>query len=598
MTLDHSPQPAFEDFRRRNFQLIRAMPVITTFLTLTLSVLVLITGVNASDAPTQSGVADVRYVVRHPSSEGRTYSVSISFVGLPSGVTVIRIPTSYVQATGADKGIQRLRVSTLDAKLSSGNEAGSMSISHRPNERLTVLYDAVPLDTAVPNSDSSSQYLPVMQPTYLHWVGPTSWVIPMIPSGGMASITFENLPPDWAVASSFGIDRGLHFKWSPNTLLNSLTLAGDFRLVTKQTSVGGRRITLAIRGTWPVTDETFAANLLKIIDGQQQFWEDGNGADFVAALMPLEKKVFSTMTGTAFVNSFTTFVTPDKTPREIERLWTHESMHQWLPRAFGRIAAPSARLSWFGEGFTDYYTQVLMLRWGLIELQDFVDEFNAALKKLAESDYAMLSNDEVAAGFARNRSIQTLAYQRGMLLAASWDSDIRAASKGEKSLDDALRWLRAEQQKTLGAALNRGLIEAAVKRFGVVDPAADVDRFVEPGEPVQARFAGSLPCIASENIAITIADPGFSIAASERDKKISGVVEHSAAHEAGLRNGQDVAQMPQATAAPNREVKVKVRVNGEIKELRYVPDAQKQKSLQQLKVKNDASCASFFALKP
>ena len=56
--------------------------------------------------------------------------------------------------------------------------------------------------------------------------------------------------------------------------------------------------------------------------------------------------------------------------------------------------------------------------------------------------------------------------------------------------------------------------------------------------------------------------------------------------------------MPQATAAPNREVKVKVRVNGEIKELRYVPDAQKQKSLQQLKVKNDASCASFFALKP
>ena len=574
------------------------MATITTFLTLILSAFVLITGVNASGAPSQSGVADVRYVVRHPGGDGRTYSVSISFAGLPSGSTVIRIPTSYVQATGADKGIQRLRVATPAAKLSSGDEIGRMSISHRPNERLTVLYDAVPLDTAVPNSGASSQYLPIMQPTYLHWVGPTSWVIPMIPSSGMASVTFENLPPDWVVASSFGIDRELRFKWSPNTLLNSLTLAGDFRLVTKQTSVGGQRITLAIRGTWPVADETFAANLLKIIDGQRQFWKDSNGGDFVAALLPLEKKVFSTMTGTAFVNSFTTFVTPDKTPREIERLWTHESMHQWLPRAFGRISAPSARLSWFGEGFTDYYTQVLMLRWGLIGLQDFVDEFNAVLKKLAESDYAMLSNDEIAAGFARNRNIQTLAYQRGMLLAASWDSDIRAASKGEKSLDDALRWLMSEQQKTLGALLSRALIEAAVQRFGVVDPAADVDRFIEPGELMQVRVAGSLPCVTSENVETTMVDPGFNIAASERDNKVSGVIEHTAAHKAGLRNGQDVVQMPQVPAVPNREVKLKVRIDGEAKELRYVPDAQKQRLIQQLRVLNESSCASFLATAP
>lgn len=575
------------------------MQFITKPLTLLFTLVALVTCAHSNGSPTQATLADVRYIVRHPGGDGPTYLVTLTFPGLPAGVTKLRLPTSYVQATGAERGIQGLRVLTPDAKvLAPDDDGGVLTIEHRANERLTVVYDFVPLDTNAPNSGSSSHYLPIMQPTYLHWVGPTSWVIPMIPSGGMASITFENLPPDWVVASSFGIDRALRFKWSPNTLLNSLTLAGDFRLITKKTSAGGQRITLAIRGRWPVSDETFAANLLKIIDGQRQFWKDSSFGDFVATLLPLEKKGFSTMTGTAFVNSFTTFVTPDKTPRDIERLWTHESMHQWLPRAFGRISPPGALLSWFGEGFTDYYTQVLMLRWGLIGLPDFVDEFNAALRKLAESDYAMLSNDAVAAGFARNHNIQTLAYQRGMLLAASWDSDIRMASKGEKSLDDGLRWLMTEQQKTPGALLNRGLIEAAVQRFGVANPTADVDQFIESGEPTRARFAGSLPCLASENVEITIAEPCFSIAASERDRRISGVVEHGAAHRAGLRNGQDVVQMPQAPTMLNREAKVKVRIDGEAKELRYVPDAQKQKSVQQLKMKEDASCASLFAATP
>lgn len=58
-----------------------------------------------------------------------------------------------------------------------------------------------------------------------------------------------------------------------------------------------------------------------------------------------------------------------------------------------------------------------------------------------------------------------------MLLATSWGGDIRLASQGQKAPDDAMCWLLAEQQKTPGALLNRPLIEAAVRGFGVVDHA-------------------------------------------------------------------------------------------------------------------------------
>ena len=57
------------------------------------------------------------------------------------------------------------------------------------------------------------------------------------------------------------------------------------------------------------------------------------------------------------------------------------------------------------------------------------------------------------------------------MLATSWGSDIRVASKGEKAPDDPMRWLLAEQQKTPRALLNRALIETAVRGFGVVDHA-------------------------------------------------------------------------------------------------------------------------------
>ncbi|HPG61890.1 MAG TPA: hypothetical protein PK586_07765 [Casimicrobium sp.] len=447
---------------------------------------------------------EVLYQVRRLDGTFTVYRITVSFPGSPSGKTPLYIPREWASAKGADKGIANLTVLSPQSKLIANDHAAlSKMVEHPPSALVTLSYDLIAIDSAPPRASASTQYLPILQPSYLHWIGYTTWVVPWSATAKKAKLVFENFAPEWKIATSFGNGRDLAFNWNPNTFAQSLVVAGDFRIVEKKIGESKNKLSFAIRGSWTRDDETFALRLAEIVASQRDFWRDAEKGDYLVTLLPIEKDRGSSMNGTALLNSFTSLVTQNNTPEDIEYVWVHESLHQWIARAFGGLEEPQAKLYWFSEGFTDYYTHVLMLRARQRSLNEFVEEVNSKLLKVSTSKHSGLNNDAVATGFHADPDIGQLAYQRGLLLAATWDNDIRAATKGEKSLDDAMRWMLAAQRKNPGTRLNRALIEAMAKQFGVADPTGDIDRIIELGKPIKVRVSALLPCVVDTNAAAT-----------------------------------------------------------------------------------------------
>lgn len=148
----------------------------------------------------------------------------------------------------------------------------------------------------------------------------------------------------------------------------------------------------------------------------------------------------------------------EKNYRQFLGLCSHEYFHMWhvkriKPAAFAPYdlhRENHTRLLWLFEGFTSYYDDLMLLRSGVIELNDY-------LRILAKTVFEMMR--------APGRFKQTLAessfdawikyyrpdensanstvsyYTKGALVALALDLTIRRASHGEKSLDDIMRAL-------------------------------------------------------------------------------------------------------------------------------------------------------------
>jgi predicted metalloprotease with PDZ domain len=131
----------------------------------------------------------------------------------------------------------------------------------------------------------------------------------------------------------------------------------------------------------------------------------------------------------------------------------------------------SESLYWFSEGFTDYYTSLLLLRAGLITSDDYVADYNSVLKNYYTSPFRNHSNKQILIDRLSNYDAQRQPYQRGNLLAHNWNAQIRAVTGGKYSLDDVMRDLFKSASRN-GFRLSNTTINHAIRtlserrRFG------------------------------------------------------------------------------------------------------------------------------------
>jgi predicted metalloprotease with PDZ domain len=263
----------------------------------------------------------------------------------------------------------------------------------------------------------------------------------------------------------------------------------------------------------------------------------------------------------------------------------HEMFHAWNPSRFG--AYENDRLYWFGEGFTDYYAFLLLLRAGLMSLEEYVAAHNAWIKAYYTSPVRSLTVDEMVQKRQTDWDTDQLFYKKGYLLANHLDFTIRFKTNGKHSLDDVMRSL-LRSSKPGSIELSEKRIADALRPYLQEQGASDIEKYMGRGDlvPVDNSFGA---CASVEDIEYRSFDAGFDMEKWTKSRVFWGVVPGSNAHRAGLRDGQKWVSGAMMQGDPTSLVKFTVIEGDTQKVVQFYPASIEAIRLPQVKLKPQLS---------
>lgn len=525
----------------------------------------------------------VTYRIEHRNDEkGLRLQIELQFTGHESGRTELILPSRTGGQTQLYETIQNLEILTPKIHVADTSQPWVKVLTHEPEQMIRMRYELVQDRADALQALRGAGFRPIIQPTYFHWLG-SAWVRPGLDEAEPLSFSLEwqNLPPEWTISNTFGVNqRQQKFTTTLRAFTSSVFVGGDFRLRTVR--VKDRPVQIALRGTWMFTDEEFATLVGKIFALERGFWNDFDYPNYLITLLPLVAPANGAAnSGTGLNDSFAMFATANSTLHDLKYLLAHELFHNWNPRRLGRIPHPPESLYWFSEGVTDYYALRLLWRGGLISWEEYLAKYNEVLRNYYTSPVRNAANERLGREFFSNAELARLAYWRGRLLAANWDALLRTNSNGKHSLDDVLRDLYNNADKT---ELNPATISAAVRRYANEDVLPELNRVIDGSEIVMPRPNLFGVCAERTMIEVGEYELGFDLDALHEKMQIQRVLPHSAAYRAGLRDGQMVTRRPAfQTGNASQEIELTVRDGGKEKTVRFFPSRGDKVSVPQFK---------------
>jgi len=153
--------------------------------------------------------------------------------------------------------------------------------------------------------------------------------------------------------------------------------------------------------------------------------------------------------------------TPERDYRGFLGLVSHEFFHLWnvkriRPDALGPFDYTQenyTKVLWVAEGITDYYSDLVLRRAGLISESEYLRAQARAMQNLQNTPGRLVQSAEESSFDAwvkyyrqdeNSINSQVSYYDKGALLGLLLDLEIRKRSAGAKSLDDVMRYLYAE----------------------------------------------------------------------------------------------------------------------------------------------------------
>jgi predicted metalloprotease with PDZ domain len=201
---------------------------------------------------------------------------------------------------------------------------------------------------------------------------------------------------------------------------------------------------------------------------------------------------------------------PEESYRRFLSLLAHEYLHLYnvkriRPKAlmpFDYTRETYTRLLWWMEGTTDYFTDLVLRRGGLLTPVQFLDERAKLIKDYLETPGRnRLSLEELSLAtwvdhyqpFEETPNQSVSYYLKGDLVSMCLDLEIRHQSEARTSLEAVLRLLWRENGRP-GVGVEEEGIEAAARRATGLDLSSFFDRFVRGTEELDlgafARYAG------------------------------------------------------------------------------------------------------------
>lgn len=530
-------------------------------------------------AGTAAAQTRVRYEIMPVlAGEAPKIKITAAFRGDSSGTTKIQLPAEFGGQENLYKSVANLKILTAGAKLADGTQAEIKIVSHAPGAEIRLTYELVQDWQGTPQAGGASGnagggYRPILQKEFFHFLGSGGFVLPALAEDAKLkiSVVWRDVPPDWTLANSFGTNaRAQNFTTDFESFKSSVFVGGDFR--TLERSVKGKPVFTVLRGKWKFSDEEFAALVEKIIAVERDFWRDHDQPYYLVTLIPLDGEPNSlSVGGTGLTNSFATFVTPNASLEHLKFLISHEYFHNWNSPKLGGLKDPEQSLYWFSEGFTDYYTYLLLLRGGLIDLENYAAKYNEFLADYYLSPVRNENNRRVLEDFFKNYQISKLPYRRGFLLATKWDRIIRRQTGGASSLDDAMRDIFRDARAKKHGKLSKERIVGYLEKYAKHDFAGDIEKYIERGETI-GDFRGALgDCIETVEANLGKFELGFDLNVLLKESRIGNLSPNSAAFDAGVREGQKITGRSIHYDNPKQAVELVVEENGQRKKISYLP---------------------------
>jgi len=148
--------------------------------------------------------------------------------------------------------------------------------------------------------------------------------------------------------------------------------------------------------------------------------------------------------GEAYYNSFhQMLVDQDLEHRKIvwANVLAHEMFHYWNGTHF-LVGRDQDRNSWFSEGFTEYYSNLALIRSGLVSQGEYLGKLAFQFSRLYSSQAFVTGKQPNLLDAGLQKGINWhLIYGGGASMAFILDVEIRNTTSGEKSLDDYMRAL-------------------------------------------------------------------------------------------------------------------------------------------------------------
>jgi predicted metalloprotease with PDZ domain len=500
--------------------------------------------------------------------------IDLRFRGEADGETALRLPDSWGGQNELWKGIDALQV-VSGATLRDGEQAHQRLLTHRPNANIHLRYRIIQDWEGVPRAELGNTYRPVIQPSYFHLIGEATFVTPDNASReSPVRIRLQRMPRGWAHASDLE-----HAGLTLERLWPSVIVAGDFRVLHDPET----NIRVALRGAWSFQDAAFMREASEIVGGQRAFWSDPASPYLVTVLQLNGPEGWISVGGTGLGDAFAFFATPNGPAQNITRTLAHESLHTWLPAQIGGMPQEDEAANyWLSEGFTDFYTNRLLVRDQVWTPQEFATELNETLRAYAESPVRAEPNARILADFWNDADVRRLPYQRGQLLALIWDGRLRASGR---DFDDVVLDMRRRAQAG-GAETTAAAIFSETAQNAGLDISAELANNIEAGVPIRLPADLLAPCGVITSSDIQRFHRGFDIEATQANNNvITGTDPTLAAYAAGVRDGMTLIRRDGGEIGDSeQEIAYVVRDGETERTFRYMPRGHGSFTLQELQL--------------
>ena len=522
---------------------------------------------NKLKSPAQS---ELNYVL-DPCPGGRSphFKVKLSFKGNETGIVKIKLPSEWAGQAKLYECIKRIRASSPDTVLTDTADPQIKVITHRPRQVITIIYQVHPSRAGNP-ADPGFYYRPILQKEYFHFIGEGFFIHPAWDDEQLSQIVIQwkNLPHHWIVSNSFGNDQ--HRQMIKRTLAqlrHAIYIGGDFRI--KKILIKGHPLYVALRGRWAFSDRSYFKLVKKIVEAERAFWRDYDFPYFLITLIPTSEQC-STYGGTGLTDSFASFAPPGRPiDAHLKHLLAHELFHAWNGRKVGR-QQPEELVYWFSEGFTEYYTRLLLLRSGLMTLEEYIRDYNRVIFNYYSSPVRTAKNREILKYFWTNTLIRQLPYWRGDILAHNWNAAIRAHSKGRFSLDNLMIDLLGDAQSQ-GTFVSANSIDVLMKYYLVKGVREDIKNHIVAGDLIVPDKTALGPYVKLRTVERHQFELGFDYETSIHGKVTAGVKRRSNAYRAGLRNGQIILGATVFFGDVTKMVEIRVKASKVERTIKFYP---------------------------